>query len=358
MDSSRWVRHGVAMVTRRLSVALVLAVPLLLPAAPAHAGSAPVWEPVPVPTTQGFRGLAALDAETAWVSGSGGGVWRTADGGQTWQDVSPAGAAGAAFRDIEVHDPHRASVLSIGEGAASRIYTTDDGGGSWQLSFVNDDPYAFYDCMDFFPGGRRGLAMSDPVAGRFRILATDDGGHTWRVLPTDGMPPAVEGEFGFAASGTCLVTAGAHDVWFATGGVASRIFHSGDGGRTWTATTAPLPAGATAGVYSLAFRDTLHGVAVGGDFLAPESGVVTGITRNGETWQSGGIPHGYRSGVAWHREQSNTLVAVGPTGSDLSVDGGRSWTRFDSVRYDAVACTGDGACWASGPGGRVALLRV
>ena len=39
------------------------------------------------------------------------------------------------------------------------------------LAFVNDDPNAFYDCMAFFDR-HRGLALSDPVQGRFRILAT------------------------------------------------------------------------------------------------------------------------------------------------------------------------------------------
>jgi photosystem II stability/assembly factor-like uncharacterized protein len=346
---------------RRLSIALALAVPLVLPATAGNAVAAtsdmPGWQPAPVPTTQGFRGLAALDAETAWVSGSAGGVWRTGDGGRTWQDVSPAGAAGMAFRDIEVHASGRASVLAIGEADASRIYTTDDGGRTWDLAFVNDDPHAFYDCMAFFPGGLRGLAMSDPVDGRFRILATEDGGHSWQVVPSDGMPAAVAGEFGFAASGTCLVTSGARDAWFASGGGASRIFHSRDAGRTWTVTDAPVPAGPTAGVYSLAFRDPRHGIAVGGDFLAPAAGVVSGLTHDGDTWQAGGASLGYRSGVAWSRELSNTLIAVGPTGSDLSRDGGRTWTGFDTTRYDAVVCTGDGGCWASGPAGRVARLH-
>ena len=84
--------------------------------------------------------------------------------------------------------------------------------------------------MDFFDGGRRGLALSDPVDGKFRIAATDDSGRSWHVLPTDGMPPAVAGEFAFAASGTCLVTSGGRDAWFASGGGASRVFHSRDGG--------------------------------------------------------------------------------------------------------------------------------
>jgi BNR/Asp-box repeat. len=166
------------------------------------------------------------------------------------------------------------------------------------------------------------------------------------------MPPAVPGEFGFAASGTCLVTAGQH-AWFASGGAASRIFHSTDGGLTWSVTDAPVPAGDTSGVYSLAFRGPRHGVAVGGDFLVPEAGVASGVTRDGVTWSAGGAPNGYRSGVDW---LGRTLIAVGPTGSDLSFDGGRSWNRFDTTRYDAVVCTDDGACWASGPAGSVARL--
>ena len=79
-------------------------------------------------------------------------------------------------------------VLAIGPGDASRIYRTTDGGATWDAAFVNDDPAAFYDCMAFFPGGRRGLAMSDPVDGKFRILATDDFGRSWSVLPNDRMP--------------------------------------------------------------------------------------------------------------------------------------------------------------------------
>ena len=68
------------------------------------------------------------------------------------------------------------------------------------------------------------------------------------------MPPAVAGEFAFAASGTCLVTSG-RDAWFATGGGASRVFHSRDGGLTWTVAAAPIPAAEAGGVFSLAFRN-------------------------------------------------------------------------------------------------------
>ena len=312
---------------------------------------------MPTGSDQQYRGLDAVDTRVAWVGGSAGEVLRTTDGGKTWKDVSPPDSAGLLFRDVEAESAHRASVLSIGEGDASRIYSTTDGGRNWRLAFVNDDPAAFYDCMDFFDGGRRGLALSDPVGGKFRIAATDDSGRSWHVLPTTGMPPAVAGEFAFAASGTCLVTSGKRDAWFASGGGAARVFHSRDGGATWKATAAPIPAAEAGGVFSLAFRNPYEGVMVGGDFTAPDNGVdASGFTRDGgASWRAGGDLAGYRSGVDWVSGAHATLIAVGPNGSDVTYDGGRRWKAFDTAAYDAVDCV-PGTCWASGPAGAVAVL--
>ena len=317
----------------------------------------PRWKAVSTGSDQQYRGLDAVDHRVAWVGGSAGEVLRTTDGGATWQDVSPPGSAGLLFRDVEAQSAHRASVLSIGAGDASRIYTTTDGGRKWRLAFVNDDPNAFYDCMAFFADGRRGLALSDPVDGKFRIAATDDWGHSWHVLPNAGMPPAVAGEFAFAASGTCLVASGGRDAWFGSGGGASRAFHSRDGGRSWTVTAAPIPAAEAGGVFSLAFRNPHEGVMVGGDFTAPANGAhASGFTRDGgRTWSPGGDLTGYRSGVDWLTFARATLIAVGPTGSDVSYDGGRKWVPFDTAPYDAVDCV-PGTCWASGPAGAVAVL--
>ena len=312
------------------------------------------WEPRPTGSTQGFRGLDALDARSAWVTGSRGQVLRTSDGGRTWQDVSPPAAAGLDLRDVEVTGKRRASVLAVGSGEASRIFTTLDGGATWRTAFVNDSPEAFYDCLAFYAGGRRGLALSDPVGGRFRIAATDDGGVTWRVLPSTGMPEAVTGEFAFAASGTCIATAG-HDAWFATGGPAARVFRSRDGGLRWSVKTAPIPPSDAGGVFSLAFRNPRDGVMVGGDFTAPENGVdASGFTHDGRRWWPGGDLGGYRSGVDW---LGFAAIAVGPTGSDVSLDGGRRWRAFDTGSFDAVDCERL-ACWASGQRGAVAVLRA
>ncbi|MEV5737983.1 oxidoreductase [Streptomyces sp. NPDC052292] len=308
-----------------------------------------------------FRGLAAVDRRTAWLAGTGGTVLRTGDGGASWRNVSPPGAADLQFRDVEAFDGRRAVVLAIGEGEASRVYRTEDGGSTWTESFRNTDPKAFYDCLAFFDH-RHGLAMGDPVDGRFRILSTSDGGRSWRVLPSAGMPAALDGEAGFAASGQCLVTAGPKDVWLATGGGArARVLHSADRGLTWTATDTPVPAGDPArGVFALAFRDRAHGLAVGGDYRpdqpSPRAAAVTG--DGGRTWRPAATPPpAYRSGAAWLPHSRGTALAVGPTGTDLTTDGGRTWRPVDTGSYDTVSCTPDLSCWAAGEKGRVARLE-
>jgi photosystem II stability/assembly factor-like uncharacterized protein len=319
------------------------------------------WKDLPTGSTARFRGLAPVSRDVAWVSGTDGTVLRTDDSGRTWDDVSPAGDTTALqFRDIEAFDAHRAVILSIGNAGDSRIYRTSDGGHTWHLGFMNDDPNAFYDCMSFWDD-RHGLAMSDPVDGKFRVLSTRNGGRSWSVLDPSGMPPALDGEFGFAASGTCLVTAGSKDAWIATGGGAqSRVLRTHDRGLTWKAATTTIPSDpAGAGIFSLAVRGTEDLVAVGGNFNVPDDGANYSARSwdGGRRFWAGGDLGGYRSGSAWLPHTRNSVVAVGPTGSDVSMDGGRHWTTFDTSSLDSVDCTKDGACWASGEQGRVAVLR-
>ncbi len=324
-------------------------------------GPTPGWQLKDSRTDVRFRGLSAVSRKTAWVAGSKGTVLRTTDGGRTWRNVSPTGAAELEFRDIEAFDSRRAVVLAIGEGEASRVFRTEDGGATWTESFRNTDPRAFYDCITFFDS-RHGLAMSDPVDGKYRILSTGDGGRTWKVLPDDGMPAAQPGEAGFAASGQCLVSAGPKDVWLATGGgPTARVLHSPDRGLTWSAAESTIPAGDPAkGVFALAFRDRGNGLAVGGDYRTGQaSPQASAVSRDGgRSWQQSTTPPpAYRSGVTWLPHSSRAALAVGPTGTDLTLDAGRSWRTIDTGSYDTVDCAPDHGCWASGEKGRIARLE-
>ena len=321
-----------------------------------RSGGAYDWTSVNVDTTQGFRALDAVDAETAWVGGDGGGVFRTTDGGGTWDEVSPPGSGGLLFRDVEARSASEAVVLSIGEGEASRIYKTVDGGATWTETFRSAEPAAFYNCVDFWPGGKRGIAMSDPVDGEWRIITTSDGGDTWTIADTRGLE--APGEFGYSASGTCLVTAGARDAWIGGGGAAAKIYATHDGGRSWSSADSTIATGEAAGVFGLGFRNPRQGIAVGGDFGLEDDGVDRAAysTDGGRTWtNSDSDLGGYREAVAWIG--GRTAIAIGPNGSDISHDNGRSWKPFGATqtRFHTVDCT-RGACWAAGAGGRVGVL--
>jgi photosystem II stability/assembly factor-like uncharacterized protein len=324
----------------------------------ASGGGSYAWHLTPTGSAARLRGVSAVSATTAWTSGSLGTVLRTVDSGQTWQSVGPSGTAALQFRDVEAFDADHAVILSIGNNPGDfRVYVTSDAGRTWAQTFTNDDPDAFYDCMTFFDS-RRGLALSDPVDGRFRIIATEDGGLHWHVVAAD-MPPALPGEFAFAASGQCLVNDHGRRAWFGTGGAAqARVFRSDDGGQSWRVSTTPIHSGPSAGVFALAFRGQQHGFAVGGDFAtptqAPDALAWTG--DGGKSWRPVGAtaaPNEYRSGAAW--VSGSTAVVVGPTGSNVSVDRAQTWGRFDTGSFDTVDCA-QGACWASGEQGRVAYL--
>ncbi|GAB7038370.1 oxidoreductase [Catenuloplanes niger JCM 9533] len=296
-----------------------------------------------------------------WAGGSGGTVLRTVDGGRHWASVGPAGAEALQFRDIEAFDARRAVVLSIGPGADSRVYRTVDGGRTWAETFRNPDAAAFYDCLAF-TDARHGLALSDPVDGAFRVLSTSDGGQTWAVRSRVRMPAALTGEFAFAASGTCLVAGADGRYWFATGGGATaRVFTTTDHGRSWRVTSTPVPSGPSAGIYSLAFRSPSQGVAVGGDYAAPSSAPSGAAVLRDGRWTTSAVPPGeYRSGAAWIPGRRASVLAVGPTGSSLSHDGGHTWTEFDGGSFDTADCvTSRNApvCWASGETGRLAILN-
>jgi len=328
------------------------------PGVPA-AGNGPYsWHDTATGSTASLRGLSAVSASTAWSSGSVGTVLRTVDRGATWQAVGPPGTDTLQFRDIEAFDANHAVILSIGNGSDSRIYVTADAGQSWTLAFENDDPNAFYDCMTFFDS-RRGLALSDPPDGaKFRIISTSDGGQSWHVVDPAGMPPALAGEFAFAASGQCIASDHGHRAWFATGGAAqARVFRSDDRGQTWSVSATPILSGPSAGIFALTFNGQQRGLAVGGDFSLPtDSPDNFASTRDGgSTWQLlPGAPAEYRSGAAW--VDGHTAIAVGPSGSDVSTNGGTTWQRFDDGSLHTTDCASPIACWASGANGRAAYL--
>jgi photosystem II stability/assembly factor-like uncharacterized protein len=227
------------------------------------------------------------------------------------------------------------------------------------LQYNNTSPGVFLDTIAAWDANRL-IALGDPMNGSFLVIITSDGGKTWNQVPATSLPPALEGEAAFAASGTCVAVEGADNVWFATGGKAARVFRSGDRGSTWKVAQTPILAGSdSTGIFSIAFKDSKNGIIVGGDYkLQGEARANAALTTDGGvTWKllerSG--PAGYRSSVAWL--PGNRLIAVGEKGADQSTDGGASWSPLEGAGFHSLAVSASGDCWAAGANGRVGRLK-
>ena len=316
------------------------------------------WQKQTVGTKASLRGLSVVSDKVIWASGTGGTFLKTVDGGKNWTVGKVPGAEKLDFRDVEACDDETAYLLSIGDGETSRIYKTTDGGANWKLQFQNTNPKVFLDAFAFWDANH-GIAMGDPIDGKYFLLETKNGGANWNPIDTSQMPNAKQGEAAFAASGTCLIAHGKNGAFLVSGGNDARVFRSENRGATWTVANSPIVKGtAGSGIFSIAMRDKSNGVIVGGNYEKPND-----ITNNlaftkdgGKTWTLGKGLNGYRSGVTFYN--GNQLIAVGASGSDISYDGGKTWTNIDKENYNAVQSKTLNSAWAVGANGLVSHYKI
>lgn len=304
-----------------------------------------------------LRGVSAVSARVAWASGSGSTVLRTDDGGATWKKLIVTSDA-LDFRDIDAIDENTAYVLSIGNGPASRIYKTLDGGATWVLQFRNEDPKAFLDAMSFWDASH-GIVIGDSVAGKFYILTTSNGGRDWSRVPADSLPPALENEGAFAASGTNIAVYGDGRAWIGLGAAArARVLRTTDGGRNWKISETPLKSGPSSGIFSITFSDQKHGMIVGGDYQKEKEATdnLALTDDGGETWSLAKGLSGFRSVVAY-MPGTKTVIAIGPAGGDYSIDGGQTWKPISGPGFDTFSfARGKKLGWGAGAGGAIGRL--
>lgn len=327
-------------------------------------------------TTAGLRGIHAVGGGVAWASGTNGTVLRTEDGGYVWQRCAmPPGAEKLDFRGIWAWDQNTAMVMSSGPGELSRIYKTTDGCSHWKLIFTNPDKDGFWDAM-VFSDPRNGFLLGDPVRGHFALLRTENGGDTWSFVQSQDLSTEGRRRLGaFAASNSAMVLTGpvlgpVCAPWFGTGGPDGPWVYSGGVDCTmglahsqpesclqhWVFERAKLPMSgenASSGVFSLSSRGHGHAVAVGGDYSKPNESVGTAAwtADGGKHWTAAEMPpHGYRSAVAWDSE-AKAWIAAGTNGSDISFDGGKTWSPLDDGNWNALSLP-----WVVGSKGSIAKL--
>jgi len=197
------------------------------------------------------------DPSTWYVAVGSGGVWKTTNAGTTWTPVfddQPSYSIGTVTLD-----PTNPEVVWVGTGEnvsgrhvawGTGVYRSRDGGRTWDKVGLEASEHIGKILVHPEDGHTVLVAAEGPLwasGGERGVYLTRDGGATWaRVLEIDGDTGVTDLEFD--PSDPDVVYAAAYQrrrhVWgFMAGGAQSGIYKSTDGGETWRAVTTGLPRG-------------------------------------------------------------------------------------------------------------------
>ena len=180
----------------------------------------PAWSIHMLENSASLRGSAIID-QSLWVTGTKSTVFVSQDGGKTWKDKSPILPTERDFRDIELFDKNTAIIMSVGNGADSVLYKTENGGDTWNTLYENKDEAGFFDSIAFWDNDN-GLLLGDPVDGFYVVKKTTvcitsgktgndisfNAGKSWQSLDASDKQD-ITGFYTLAASDMVFLAAGA-----------------------------------------------------------------------------------------------------------------------------------------------------
>lgn len=273
-----------------------------------------------------FRGIHGNEKQV-WIAGSNSEIWKYNIQNLELINVSPFNDKDIQFRDIEVLGIDTAIVMTAGFPAL--LLKTKNGGTTWDIVLQDTNALAFFDGLDF--ENNKGVLFGDPLNGMLQVFETNDYGDTWKQDTSVYLKELNQKEAGFAASGTSILL-NDNSVYIGLGGTQARVFTKTD---HWQQTNTPMAQSAgSKGIYSLDFIDEI-GVAVGGQYDNPTDDSTRIYTVDkGKTWQLGTGVNEYRSTVVIIN--NSTAIAGGPSGIDLSNDGGKTWEKINEQGVHAI----------------------
>ncbi|MGB7553147.1 MAG: hypothetical protein WBM04_02160 [Candidatus Korobacteraceae bacterium] len=308
--------------------------------------SGQVWRPIfdhePVPSI-GALAVAPSDSNAIYAGTgeqtAGNGLYRSADGGETWKNV---GLQDVRFIQAIVVDPQDSDTVVVGANSigfgilwqplpasartANRgIFKTTDGGKTWKKVLSNDETLGVVDlCSD--PSDPRTLyaVLYRPASGSgdsevpatSEIVKSGDGGSTWNPLATKGLPEKGRGRLGIA------VAPGTNGRLYVI--LEQGFFRSDDGGATWQQSTKD-PRILGSAYFSRVFVDPKNP-----DVLYVAQTSLYRSTDGGHTFEAYvGAPSGDDFHVLWIDPQNSARMILGvDQGAIISVDSGRSWSSW------------------------------
>jgi photosystem II stability/assembly factor-like uncharacterized protein len=260
----------------------------------------------------------------------GDGVYKSVDGGKTWTNVGLKDTRHIGAIVVDPHDPNIVFVAALGHAygnnAERGVFRTTDGGKTWQKVLYKDDKTGAIDVV-FDPGNSHilfaalwqayrtpySLVSGGPGSGLYK---SSDGGTTWKHLEGNGLPKGLLGRIGVSVSG-----GESERIYALIEAEEGGLFRSDDGGEKWTRVNKDHRFRQRAWYFTHVFADPQNANTV---YI-----LNTGMFRStdgGRTFDLIPAPHGDHHGLWIDPEDPNRMINSNDGGVNVTQDGGKTWT--------------------------------
>jgi photosystem II stability/assembly factor-like uncharacterized protein len=260
----------------------------------------------------------------------GNGVYKSIDAGKTWKFVGLADTHATGRLAVNPKNPDIAFVAALGhpfgDNEERGIFRTQDGGKTWQKVLYKDAKTGGIDVV-FDPSNSNvlfaalwqakrtpwSLDSGGPGSGLYR---SGDGGTTWKELKGHGLPEGILGRIGVTVSG-----ANPNRVWAVIEAEKGGIYRSDDGGDSWHLTTDDHRFRQRAWYYSHIFADPKSA-----DTVYILNTAAYRSNDGGKTFSSIHAPHGDNHALWIDPTNPKRLMNGNDGGATISIDGGDTWS--------------------------------
>ena len=261
------------------------------------------------------------------------GIYRSTNGGDSWTHIGLPNSG--QIGDIKVH-PHDADIAFVaalgdpfGPNPERGVFRTTDGGDTWDHVLAISDSTGAVD-LAINPSNPRIVFASAWRAERKPWTATSgseesgvfrstDGGDTWNRLE-GGLPTGLVGK-----SAVTVSRANPDRVWVLIEASDDRggVYRSEDGGDTWRRVNSDRGLLQRAWYYTHIYADPVDENTVYALNVGYNKSVDGGVT-----WQSYGVPHGDVHDLWINYEDPDFQVVANDGGGQVTTTGAESWSTY------------------------------